>query len=63
MGDLIKAILAIALYLGIPIASLAAWINHIVICIQDESWLLLLAGAILFPIGIVHGAGSWFGWF
>jgi hypothetical protein len=39
----------------------AAWITHIVICIQAQSWLLLIAGAIMFPVGIVHGTGAWFG--
>lgn len=39
----------------------AAWITHIVVCIKAASWGLLIAGAIFFPVGIVHGAGSWFG--
>jgi len=26
-------------------------------------WLLLIGGAILAPIGIIHGIGSWFGVF
>lgn len=42
-------------------AMLAAWITHIVICIQSQQWILLIAGAIAAPIGIVHGIGHWFG--
>lgn len=41
----------------------AAWLTHIITCIQDERFLLLLAGAIMFPIGIIHGFGKWFGFF
>jgi hypothetical protein len=44
-------------------AIIAAWLTHIVVCIQNESWILLLAGAVFFPIGIVHGFFSWFGVF
>ena len=42
-------------------AIIAAWITHIVVYIKAASWGLLIAGAIFFPVGIVHGAGSWFG--
>lgn len=38
-----------------------AWLTHIIVCIKAASWGLLIAGAIMFPIGIIHGAGSWFG--
>ena len=41
----------------------AAWFTHVVVSIQSASWLLLLAGAILFPVGCVHGTGVWFGFF
>lgn len=40
-----------------------AWFTHVVVCIQSSSWLFLLAGAIFFPIGWVHGTGVWFGAF
>ncbi len=39
----------------------AGWVTHIIVCIQTASWLLLIAGAIMFPIGIIHGVGVWFG--
>lgn len=39
-----------------------AWLTHVVTCIQDERWLFLLAGAIAFPIAIVHGIMVWLGW-
>jgi hypothetical protein len=41
--------------------SLAGWVTHIVVCIQNEQWILLIAGAIAAPIGVVHGIGQWFG--
>lgn len=40
----------------------AAWVTHLVVCFQGEKWGFLIAGAIFFPIGIVHGGGCWFNW-
>lgn len=42
---------------------IAGWVTHIIVCIQTASWALLIAGALMFPIGIVHGIGIWFGVF
>lgn len=39
----------------------AAWLTHVIVCIKAGAWLLLIAGALVFPIGIVHGIGQWFG--
>lgn len=40
-----------------------AWLTHVVVCISTSKWLLLIAGAIVFPVGCVHGTGYWFGVF
>ena len=45
------------------LVAIAGWITHIVVCIQEEMWLLLVAGAIAAPVGIIHGIGTWFGAF
>lgn len=42
---------------------IAAWVTHIVVCLKAGMWGFLIAGAIFFPIGIIHGVGLWFGWF
>lgn len=44
-------------------AMIAAWFTHIFVCLQAANWGFLIAGALFFPIAIVHGAGSWFGAF
>jgi hypothetical protein len=43
------------------IALFAAWLTHVVTCFQDERWGFLIAGALFFPVAIVHGIGIWFG--
>lgn len=39
----------------------AAWTTHIVHCLIHAKYLLLLVGAIAFPVGFVHGVSVWFG--
>jgi len=40
-----------------------AWLTHVVVCLKAASWGFLIAGAIFFPVAIVHGTGIWFGFF
>ena len=46
-----------ALILWMP----AAWITHLIACFSDDRWGFLIAGAIFFPVAVVHGTGVWFG--
>lgn len=39
----------------------AAWLTHIIVCLKTASWGFLIAGAIFFPIGFIHGVTIWFG--
>jgi hypothetical protein len=48
---------AIELLFGL--ACLAAWITHVYVCFSAAKWGFLIAGAIFFPIAIVHGFGIW----
>lgn len=41
---------------------LAPFINHLVYCFQTEKYLLLIAGAIVPPVGWFHGLGNFMGW-
>jgi len=50
--------LAATLVIGL---SLAGWITHLYVCFTQNEWGFLIAGAIFFPIGVIHGWGSWFG--
>jgi len=38
-----------------------AWLTHIIACFKAAAYLLLVAGAIFFPIGILHGIAIWLG--
>ena len=48
---------------GVFLWAVAAWITHIVVCLQTASWGFLIAGAIVMPIAWIHGTGIWFGFF
>lgn len=40
---------------------ISSWLTHVVSCIDHERWGFLIAGAIFFPIAIIHGIGIWIG--
>lgn len=39
-----------------------AWVTHVVVCFKDSEWGFLIAGALFFPVAVIHGWGIWFGW-
>jgi hypothetical protein len=41
--------------------NVAAWGTHVWSCLTSEQWGFLIAGAVAFPVAIVHGIGIWFG--
>ena len=40
---------------------IAAWVTHVVVCIKSASWVLLIVGALLVPVGVISGTGHWLG--
>lgn len=45
------------------ISAIPAWITHVIVTILNEEWILLVVGALVPPVGVVHGWGIWFGIF
>jgi hypothetical protein len=41
-------------------ACFIAWLTHIFTCFAQGLWGFLIAGAIMFPVGILHGFYLWF---
>ena len=50
-------------FIGIAfyVAGIVAWVTHVVVCIQSAAWVLLVIGALIFPIGAIHGVMIWLG--
>lgn len=44
----------------IGISLVFAWLTHIFACFASGFWGFLVAGAIFFPIGVLHGFYLWF---
>lgn len=44
----------------ITIVLFCAWLTHVVVSLWTWAWGFLVAWALLFPIGIIHGIGIWF---
>jgi len=42
------------------VACVAAWLTHVITCISAAAWGFMIAGAIFFPVAIVHGIYIWF---
>ena len=49
------------LYFAFLMIMVTAWFTHIIACLMASKYVLLLAGAFIFPVGIIHGVGLWFG--
>lgn len=56
-----QALTAILLWVGVVTLTFGAWLTHVITCLVAGSWGLLIAGAIMFPIGIIHGWLIWLG--
>ena len=61
MKDLTAILLIIGFWIVMIVGTFGAWITHIVVCLTDEKWGFLIAGAIMFPIAIIHGWLIWLG--
>lgn len=59
----VSELFQVALGLLLGLGSIAGWITHVIVCIQTSQWILLVIGALFFPVGIIHGIGTWFGLF
>jgi hypothetical protein len=42
------------------VTAITAWLTHVLTCLNEGLWGFLIAGAIMFPIGIIHGIWLWF---
>ena len=52
---------AIVIMITLVFVCVAAWLTHVIECLAHGEWGFLIAGALAFPIAIVHGIGIWFG--
>lgn len=57
MGDWFAAIVGISLSL----LAFAGWLQHLYTCFTEHLYGFLIAGAIFFPVAIIHGWGIWLG--
>lgn len=50
-------------FLGIAflLTMFGAWCTHIFSCLLTAKYVLLVAGALVAPVGVIHGIGIWFG--
>jgi hypothetical protein len=51
------------MYAILAVIAFCAWLTHVITCLGTAAWGFLIAGAIVFPIAIIHGIGIWIGVF
>lgn len=61
IGNTLAATAALAFWGAILLVPAAAWLTHVIYTIAAEKFLLLIVGAFVFPVGIIHGIGVWLG--
>ena len=61
MGHAITAVGGIIFTIAIIVATAGAWIQHFITTVSEEMWVLLVVGAILPPVGVLHGWLVWVG--
>jgi len=49
----------VTMYQIIGLLCFFAWLTHVFTCFAQGLWGFLIAGALLFPIGILHGIYLW----
>ncbi|MCH8476059.1 MAG: hypothetical protein LAT55_12630 [Opitutales bacterium] len=59
--DFLQVMGGFAAIICIIITNAAAWITHVAYSIIHEAWVLLVVGAFIVPIGIIHGIMIWLG--
>jgi hypothetical protein len=57
-----KGILVLVAWIVGLFAIVSPWVYHLVYCFKSEKYVLLIAGAIIPPVGWLHGLGAFFGW-
>ena len=62
LGSNMKHTARLAIMLGVIFIAIAPILNHIVYCFKAGSYVLLLAGVLVPPVGWFHGLGLAFGW-
>lgn len=56
-----EQLIGLTLVVSLALSSAGAWLTHVVVCFREEMWGFLLAGALIIPLGVLHGFAVWFG--
>jgi len=47
-------------YITLIVIAISSWLTHVIYCFQSKEYLMLIAGAIVAPLGMLHGIYLWF---
>ena len=61
MKDPVSAAIAILAIVFVVATIVAAYIQHFITTISGEQWVVLVVGAVMPPLGVLHGILVWMG--
>jgi hypothetical protein len=61
-GDRCSCDYGALLGLALVLLTFAGWCQHLYTCFNEGLWSFLITGAIVTPIGIIHGWSIWLWW-
>lgn len=56
-----QSLFGVIFFICIALATFGAYVQHFITAINEEMWVLLVLGAVIFPVGMLHGWLVWFG--
>ena len=62
IGEGIATTIGCLFQAALGLVCFGGWLTHLYVCFNGNRWGFLIAGAICFPIAVIHGWGLWLGW-
>jgi len=56
-----QAIINLSIFAAVVLATAGAYVQHFITTVQQEQWVLMVLGAIIPPVGMLHGWLVWLG--
>ena len=54
-----RAIIKLSIFVAVFLATAGAYVQHFIASVQQEQWVLMVLGAIVPPVGMLHGWLVW----
>jgi len=56
-----QTIINLSIFAAVFLATVGAYVQHFITSVSNEQWVLMVLGAIIPPVGMLHGWLVWLG--